>query len=210
MSDPGDRLNPQSFQAYYQSVPPWDIGRPQEVFVALVDAGQIRGRVLDVGCGTGENALFLASRGCLVVGIDLAPAAIEQAQRKARERASAAVFEIADALKLAELGRTFDAVIDCGVFHVFSDQQRPLYVASLAAVLAPGGKYFMLVFSDEQPGTMGPRRVSQREIREAFADGWTVEEIAAAEFSLNPASPPTRALGPSGTAKAWRSTLTRK
>ncbi len=158
-----DRHSPDQFEAMYrQSSPPWDIGRPQDAIVALADAGKIRGRVLDVGCGTGENVLFLAQRGFDVTGIDLAPTAIDRARQKAQDRSLAVTFEIADALDLGALGMAFDTIVDSGLFHVFDDADRRRYVASLAAALTPGGRYFMLAFSDEQPGTWGPRRIRQR------------------------------------------------
>ena len=81
-------------------------------------------------------------------------------------------FEVADALRLADLGLTFDTIIDSGVFHVFDDENRARYVASLASVLRPGGRCYLICFSDRQPGTCGPRRVSQDELRAAFGDGW--------------------------------------
>src|SRR4051812_36884442 len=90
------------------------------------------------------------------------------------------------ALALTDLDRHFDGVIDSGLFHVFSDEDRARYVAGLAHVTRPGGRLFLLCFSDEEPGTQGPRRVSEREIREAYADGWAVEEVRAARFEVRP------------------------
>ena len=80
----------------------------------------------------------------------------------------------------------FDSVIDSGLFHVFSDEDRRRYVGGLASVLRPGGRLFLLCFSDEEPGTQGPRRVSQGEIRKAFSGGWAVEEIRPARFEVRP------------------------
>lgn len=166
--------------------PPWDIGRPQRAFARLADEGQLSGRVLDSGCGTGEHALLAASRGADVTGIDVAPTAIERARAKAAERGLTARFEVADALDLELLGRTFDTVIDSGVFHVFGDEDRARYVASLAAVLRPGGTCYLMCFSDRQPGDWGPRRVRADELRAAFSDGWTVESVTADMFDINP------------------------
>ena len=118
---------------------PWDIGRPQPAFARLADQGRLTGRLLDAGCGTGENALLAASRGADVTGVDVAPAAIARARAKASGRGLTARFEVADALGLGRLGLTVDTVIDSGVFHVFGDDDRARYVASLAAVLGPAG-----------------------------------------------------------------------
>jgi cyclopropane fatty-acyl-phospholipid synthase-like methyltransferase len=184
------------------SRPPWDIGRPQPAFVRLADGGLLRGRVLDAGCGSGEHALLAAARGADVVGVDVSPRAIDRARRKAGERGIAVRFEVADALRLGELGLTFDTVIDSGLFHVFDDADRARYVTSLASVLEPGGTCYLMCFSDRQPGTMGPRRVSQEELRAAFSDGWAVTSIVAEAFEVNPG------LG-TPTAQAWLATIRR-
>ena len=181
---------------------PWDIGRPQPAFVRLADGGLLRGRVLDAGCGSGEHALLAAARGADVVGVDVSPRAIDRARRKAGERGIAVRFEVADALRLGELGLTFDTVIDSGLFHVFDDADRARYVTSLALVLEPGGTCYLMCFSDRQPGTMGPRRVSQEELRAAFSDGWAVASIVADAFEVNPG------LG-TPTAQAWLATIRR-
>jgi len=172
----------EDFDAMYSATPPWDIGRPQPVFVGLADAGRIRGRVLDAGCGTGEHVLMLAGRGIDATGIDAAPTAVALAQRKAAERGLSARFLVWDALRLGELAEQFDSVLDSGLFHVFDDERRADYVTSLASVVPPGGQCLLCCFSDRQPGDWGPRRVRQDELRSAFADGWRVESIEPVEF----------------------------
>jgi SAM-dependent methyltransferase len=157
--------------------PTWDVGRPQGALVRLAGRGLIVGSVLDAGCGTGENALHLAGLGHSVLGVDFVAAAIERAVAKATERGLAAEFLVADALDLAVLGRTFDTILDVGLFHTFGDAERPRYAASLGAVLRPGGRAFLLCWSDRNPFGRGPRRVSPPEIRRAFRDGWRVEAI---------------------------------
>jgi SAM-dependent methyltransferase len=163
--------------AYRGEPPPWDIGRPQPAFATLAESGAIVGRVLDAGCGTGEHALLAARLGLQATGIDAAPSAIRLAEEKARQRGLEARFLVGDALDLASLGTTFDTVLDCGLFHGFTDAERVAFVASLAGALAPGGRYLLLAFSDRQPGSVGPRRIREAEIREAFADGWVIEAI---------------------------------
>lgn len=130
---------------------PWEIGRPQPAFVSLAQSRQIRDPVLDIGCGTGENALYLASLGLDVNGVDSTRAAIETARDKARVREVRANFRVVDALDLACLGTTFETVIDSGLFHLFTDEERHRFLPSLAAVLRPGGTYFMLCFSIKKP-----------------------------------------------------------
>jgi SAM-dependent methyltransferase len=174
---------PGPFEEAYAGTPPWDIGRPQPELIRLAEAGAIKGAVLDVGCGTGENALYLAGLKLEVWGVDSAPSAIRKAQDKAKARGLAARFVVHDALDLGSLGRTFDSVVDSGLFHVFSDAERPLFALSLAAVIRPGGTYFMLCFSERETGAGGPRRVSQAEIRTTFGPPWRIDFIRAARFA---------------------------
>lgn len=174
-------------ESYTGSTPaPWDIGRPQPSFVRLAGEGLLRGRLLDSGCGTGENTLMAAARGAEALGVDVAASAIDRARAKAVERGVAARFEVADALNLGRLGLTFDTIIDSGVFHVFDDDDRVRYVASLASVLKPGGSCYLMCFSDRQPGDWGPRRVRRDELIDAFSDGWTMVDITADTFDINP------------------------
>jgi ubiquinone/menaquinone biosynthesis C-methylase UbiE len=171
------------FNESYRGTPPWDVGHPQAEFVKLANDGNIRERVLDVGCGTGENAIFFAGLGLEVCGVDGAPLAIEKAKRKASERGSRASFVVGDALHLEKLNQRFDTITDSGLFHVFSDDERVLFAKSLRSALNRGGTYFMLCFSDKEPaGWGGPRRVSEEEIRMTFRDGWRVDWIREARF----------------------------
>ena len=179
---------------YVSGGAPWDIGRPQAAFVALADAGEIGSPVLDSGCGTGEHALMLAERGLTATGVDAAPTAISTARRKALERGLDVTFEVGDVLALDRLDRTFATVIDSGVFHVFDDADRARYVSSLPTVLEPGGVLYLLCFCEATPGDDGPRRVTQAELRAAFADGWRIDRIDAetfevrAEFPIQPSA----------------------
>lgn len=171
------------FDAYYAGTPPWDIGRPQEAFVMAADAGAIHGRVLDVGCGTGELALMAAALGLDATGVDAARTAIAIAEDKARERDLSVRFLVHDVRDLASLSERFDVVLDSGLFHVLSDVDRVPFVEGLHAVLRAGGRYLMLCFSEHVPGTLGPRRVTQQEIRETFEEGFHVEAIEAATIA---------------------------
>jgi len=217
--------------AYAGSVPPaWDLGQPQPAFVRLAEQGLLTGTVLDAGCGTGEQTLLAASHGADALGVDVSPLALEIARGKAAARGipaatggqvgpaaaggqvgpaaaggqvGSARFEVADALNLGELGLGFDTIIDSGLFHVFDDESRVRYVTSLASVLRPGGRLYLMCFSDRQPGMFGPRRVSQDELRAAFTDGWTIVAIEAEAFALN------RGAFGIATAQAWLATVSR-
>jgi cyclopropane fatty-acyl-phospholipid synthase-like methyltransferase len=173
-----------TFETAYTGQAPWDIGRPQQAFLDVAD--QITGSVLDAGCGTGENALYFASRGHKVTGIDFLEEPITRARWKATELGLTATFLVMDALALKDLPEVFDSVIDSGLFHVFSDEDRRRYVEGLASVLRLGGRLFLLCFSDEEPGTQGPRRVSNRELHDAFAQGWVIESIAPSCYEVRP------------------------
>jgi cyclopropane fatty-acyl-phospholipid synthase-like methyltransferase len=173
-----------TFETAYAGQAPWDIGRPQQAFLDVAD--RITGSVLDAGCGTGENALFFASRGHKVTGIDFLEEPITRARRKATERGLTATFLVMDALALKDLPEVFDSVIDSGLFHVFSDEDRRRYVEGVASALKPGGGLFLLCFSDQEPGTQGPRRVSKKELHDAFAQGWVIESIEPARYEVRP------------------------
>jgi cyclopropane fatty-acyl-phospholipid synthase-like methyltransferase len=173
-----------TFEEFYAGPAPWDIDQPQKSFVAVADL--VASPVLDAGCGTGEHALFFASRGLQVTGIDFVEEAIRRAQRKAAERGLPVEFMVKDVLTLAQWRRRFASVIDAGLFHVFSDDDRRRYIQGLAQVLQPGGRLFLMCFSDEEPGEEGPRRVSRQELYDTFADGWEVESVHPARAELNP------------------------
>jgi SAM-dependent methyltransferase len=186
--------------AYRSGTPPWDIGRPQSEVVALLDAGLVRAPVLDLGCGTGENALACAARGLSAAGIDGAPTAIERARAKAKLRGLTATFEVGDALAPPDDGRRFRTILDSGLFHVFSDEERPRYASALFERLVPGGEAFVLCFSDAEPDWGGPRRVRAAEILSTFAPAFEVVEVREARFDTTQGT---------GAVHAWRARLRR-
>ena len=203
---PVDSISRASFENFYAGPAPWDIGKPQRPFVAVAD--RVIGPVLDAGCGTGEHALFFADKGHHVIGIDFVEEAIRRARRKAAERDLPVQLLVKDATTLGDWGERFASVIDCGLFHVFSDADRRRYVQGLARVVVRGGRLFLLCFSDAEPGTEGPRRVSRRELSDAFADGWEVESIQPCQIEVNPAFTETKFS--EGGPKAWFATVRRK
>jgi len=198
--------NRKTFEDAYAGEAPWDIGRPQEPFVEVAD--RVTSPLLDAGCGTGELSLFFAARGLDVTAIDYLEEAIRRARGKAAERGLVVDFRVADALALGLTAERFTSVIDCGLFHVFSDEDRRRYVKGLAHVLEPGGLLFLLCFSDDEPGTEGPRRISRQELLDAFADGWAVKSIQPARFAVNPNV--TGATFSEGGPKAWFAIVRRK
>jgi SAM-dependent methyltransferase len=164
--------------SYHGGPAPWDIGRPQPAIVRLASTGGFAGTVLDAGCGTGENALHVASRGLPVLGVDVADTALAIAREKADARGIEVELAAADAFALDRLGRTFETVLDCGLFHTFDGDERPGYVASLASVTRHDGTLYVLCFSDVGPD-VGPHPVSHDELTAAFdpGSGWNVAAI---------------------------------
>jgi SAM-dependent methyltransferase len=182
-ASPANSIALSRFEEAYRGRPPWDIDGPQPYFARLLDAGLIQGRVLDVGCGTGENALFFASRRLHVSGLDASAAAIDRAQAKARARKLAVCFIQGDALGLAALAETFDTVTDCGLLHVFSDPDMELLIRGVHAVLRPAGLYWVMCFS-EHATFPGPRRLTQQHIAALFKDSWHIRSIEHARFEV--------------------------
>lgn len=179
MSVPGRRI----FESLYAGRPPWDIDGPQSAFRDIAD--QITGSLLDSGCGTGENALFFASRGVRVTGIDYLETPIAIARRKAIQRGLDANFLVMDGRDLSNLPGLYDTVIDSGLFHVFNDEDRSRYVQSVGAVLQPRGHFHVLCFSDEEPPGDGPRRVTRAEIETAFpTPSWSIQSIEPCRFDV--------------------------
>ena len=164
--------------SYADGLAPWDVGRPQPAIVRLAAEGGFAGAVLDAGCGTGENALHVAALGLPVLGVDVAEAALAIARAKADDRGIEAEFAAADAFHLERLGRRFETVLDCGLFHTCDGEERPAYAASLASATEHGGTLYVLCFSDDGPDT-GPHPVSREELNAAFAPGrgWKVAAI---------------------------------
>ena len=173
-----------TFESMYAGKAPWDIGKPQPPFIAAAD--RVNSPVLDAGCGTGDTALFFAALGRKVTGFDFLEEPIRRARRKAEERGLNVEFLVKDALTLGDWSERFACVIDSGLFHVFSDADRRRYVQVLSQIIVPGGRLFLMCFSDAEPGTEGPRRVSRRELYDAFADGWEVESVDPVQIEVNP------------------------
>ena len=186
--------------AYRSGEPPWDIGRAQPALARLAERGDVT---------------RLRDRRGLRHGRERAVPGLPGARRHRRGRGAhrdrpgarqgltsegiRATFLVADALDLAALGRTFDVAFDSGLFHTFADAERPRFERGLRAVIRPGGRYFMLCFSDREPGTEGPRRVSQAEIRGTFSEGWRVDSIVEEHFATRDGPG-----GSAGRAPGWR------
>jgi SAM-dependent methyltransferase len=174
-----ERMSGKPWDASYHDGPaPWDLGEPQPAIVRLAAHGGFAGTVLDAGCGTGENALHIASLGLPVLGVDVAETALSMARKKAADRGIEIEFAAADAFHLERLRRTFQTVMDCGLFHTCDADERLRYVASLASVTAAGGTLYVLCLSDEG-SELGPHPVSQADLRASFhaGSGWEIATV---------------------------------
>jgi SAM-dependent methyltransferase len=200
-ADQPRRRHPRDYVGVYDGTPRWDIGRPQPALLAAARNGGLDGRVLDVGCGTGEHALLAAAMGFRATGVDTSATAIDIARRKAATRRLDVDFLVWNALDLPALGNRFGTVIDSGLFHVLDDIARTAYADALAQVVDVGGRCHLLCFADREPGDDGPRRVSADEIRVTFAAHWRVDTIDAVRIETT---------NPLEHVEAWRARLTRR
>ena len=187
------------FNSVYYEIPPWDIGGPQPAMSALLARYPPINPVLDVGCGSGDLAIYLAQLGHQVIGIDFVDAAIAHAQEKIGslplEVAHLLNFQVADALKPSLLQRQFGSVVDSGFFHLFEPDQCDRYVDELALTLLPGGRYYLHAFAIEFPIPNAPRQVNADELRARFTSekGWRIHDIQSVEF-LSRVAPPVPAI----------------
>jgi 2-polyprenyl-3-methyl-5-hydroxy-6-metoxy-1,4-benzoquinol methylase len=191
-------VSSETFLEIYKGGAPWEIGRPQSEIVRLERSGPFRGAILDVGCGQGENALYLASAGYEVHAIDFVDAVVQHAQEEMKRRMLKVKFETLDALQVSKLGRTFDTVLDSATFHTFSDDQRAQYMLGLAQIMRPGAILHLICLSELETRPGGARRVTREELRSAFSLGWEIESIREVRYLAN--------LFPDG-ARAWAAAI---
>ena len=188
---------------YAEGIPPWQIDRPQPEVIQLIENGKFESPVLDLGCGTGDNAIELARRGLVVKGLDAVPEALDRARKKTEQAGlkQSPEFVLGDALRLAESGLKARTVLDCALFHTFSDEERKDYIRGLEAVLSPRGRLHILSFSELETRQPGPRRLSLSEIAESFGTGWRLEDSVRCRYWDR--------VRPDG-AHAWRVTFVRE
>ncbi len=175
-------------ERYETEETPWDTGEPDTHLVEFIDSGAIRqGRALDVGCGTGTNAIWLAQKGFSVFGVDLAPLAIEKAQAKVADAGLDCRFKQLDFLNDKFAEGPFDFVFDRGCFHVFDDAgDRERFAERVASLLAPDGRWLSLMGSTEGPERdWGPPRRSAREVVDAVEPALEILELRRVEFHAN-------------------------
>jgi cyclopropane fatty-acyl-phospholipid synthase-like methyltransferase len=182
----------------YQTIAPWDIGAPQPAMAALIGNYPPADPILDLGCGSGDLAIYLARLGHPVVGIDFVESAIQSAQAKVNslpeETAQLLNFQVADALKPSLLRRKFGAVMDSGFYHLFDSDQCGQLIEEVASTLIPHGCYYLHEFALDIRVPNMPRQITVDELRARFTTdkGWRIKEIQTAEF-LSRVAPPVPA-----------------
>jgi len=172
-------------ESYASGQLPWDTGDPEPLLVDFVTSGGVApGPTLEIGAGTGTNSIWMAERGFDVLGVDVAPLAIERAQGKIGGRDLRCRFAVWDILAAAPAGGPFQFVFDRGCFHVFDEaDQRERFAAQVAAALAPGGMWLSLIGSTEgPPREVGMPRRSAREVATAIEPAMEIVELRSTEF----------------------------
>jgi SAM-dependent methyltransferase len=163
---------------------PWDTGMPDPTLVEFLESHAVApGRALEVGCGTGTNAIYLAQRGFEVVGIDISPLAVDKAREKAQGQCR---FETVDFMSDTPPGGPFHFVFDRGCFHTFDeDHDRARFAHNVAAGLVDSGTWLSLIGSTEgPPRDVGPPRRSAREVMNAIEPSLEILQFRSGEFSV--------------------------
>jgi SAM-dependent methyltransferase len=200
--------SPETFDKLYRGEPafegapapagiPWDIHQAQPRLMEIEALGGFSGEVLDIGCGLGDNAIYLASRGHSVTGLDGSPAAIEEARRRAADAGVSVTFDVADATNLSGYEGRFDSVIDSGLYHCLDDAGRQAYVASLYRATRPGARLHLFCFAEGNVnGMVAPRdAVPESNIRDTLtANGWRIDFLGPTTYLGNAAG--FRGFGP--------------
>ncbi len=177
--------DPRDFDSQYtRDTPPWEIAAPQPCVVDAYEAGLLTGGLLDIGCGTGQNAVWLAGSGVDVTGMDISRIAIDRARKLALEKGVAADFVIGSALNFSPSTR-YQTLMDSAVFHIFPDDEQERYLEGAKRILAPGGSFVGFCFSEKEPDGWGPRRLSEEQLRARFENGWSLESLERVFFKLN-------------------------
>jgi SAM-dependent methyltransferase len=167
-------------ESYASGQLPWDTGQPEPLLLEFVDSSGVKpSRTLEIGAGTGTNAIWMAERGFDVLGLDVSPLAVERAHAKLEGRSLPCRFEALDFLSVTPPGCPFQFVFDRGCFHVFDEpNERQQFAARVAAALAPGGLWLSLIGSTEgSPRDVGPPRRSSVEVILAIEPTLEVVEL---------------------------------
>jgi cyclopropane fatty-acyl-phospholipid synthase-like methyltransferase len=195
-------------ERYAENNAPWDTGQPSSELRRILQQHEIpRGRVLELGCGTGTNAVFLAQQGFEVTAVDISALAIERARVKAAEAGVNVTLATADLIELPDLGPAFPFVFDRGVYHTVRREALDGFLETLARVSAPGGMYLTLAgnANEVRPDEEGPPRVSAETICREMDPLMELIQLREFRFDKSPKDTPNRPR-----ALAWSALFRRK
>lgn len=164
---------------------PWDIGEPQPELVRLEESGGVSGTVLDIGCGPGDNAIFLASRGYTVTGADGSQTAIDEARSRASDKGANVEFAVTDATTLQGFDQRYDTVLDSALYHCLPEESRSDYAAALHRVTNPGARLHIFCFADQGPSFPAPAAVSQDNLRTHIGAHWNINSIELTDYQAS-------------------------
>lgn len=192
MTESGSTLENLDFEQMYRTITgdggamPWDIGEPQPALIEVDDAGEISGEVVDIGCGLGDNAIFLAGRGHRVTGVDGAPSALAIARERAAERGHAVEFVVADATSLDGFEGRFDTAVDSALYHCLNEDDRRAYLSALHRACKPGARLHLFCFSEDVPEAFpAPFRISERNLRDTVGEKWEITRLEPARYTAS-------------------------
>lgn len=162
------------------ATPPWDTKAPKENVIAWQEGGWVHGDVLDVGCGLGDNAIYLAKSGHNVTGLDISPTALITAERRAGDAGVNVRFAVTDSTRLEGYTDAFDTIVDSGMFHCLDDDGKRSYAAAAHRATRPGATLLISCFSDANASDEEwPRpAVSEQTLRDVLGGaGWDIESL---------------------------------
>jgi methyl halide transferase len=183
---PPDEYVHQISERYATGETPWDSGTPSAELIRVIDAGKLPGKtILEMGCGTGTNAIELARRGYRVTAVDLVPMAIQRAREKARTAVVTVAFHAGD-LTTIDLGGPYDCLLDIGLYHGIRNRNLAGFKSALQRVSRPGTRWLSLAGNAKETTPVGPPVVREEDFRAELEPMFKILEVHEFRFDLRP------------------------